>query len=70
MNVRARKAIGGFGLVVYVLVYLGVAATLAAFLPANPLVQLGFFAAAGVAWALPLKPLLTWMMRPDAPDAP
>ncbi len=70
MTARARKAIGGAGLVAYLLAYIVAAVTLADTIPFNPLAQLIYFVVAGVAWVAPLKPALAWMMRPDpAPDA-
>ncbi len=65
MTARTRKAIGGAGLVAYLLAYIMAAVTLADRVPFTPLAQLAYFVVAGVAWVAPLKPVLTWMMRPD-----
>lgn len=68
MNMRTRKAIGCFALLVYLGIYAIAAASLGvALMPALPAWgELIYFAIAGVAWVLPLKPLFTWMNRPDA----
>jgi len=65
MNVRVRKAIGCAGLLAYLAIYAVLAATLGAYLlPILPLwAQPIFYAAAGVIWIFPLKPLFGWMRR-------
>jgi hypothetical protein len=67
MNMRARKAVGCAGLLAYLAVYAIAAATLGAWLlPRLPFwAELLYYAAAGVVWIAPLKPLFTWMNRPD-----
>lgn len=65
MNMRLRKAVGCGALLLYVALYIGLAATLGAWLvPILPdWAQLAFFALAGIAWIFPLKPLFAWMNR-------
>ena len=67
MNMRARKAVGCAGLLAYLAIYAGVAATLGAqLLPQLPFWgELLYYAVAGVIWIFPLKPLFAWMNRPD-----
>ena len=65
MNVRMRKAVGCAGLVTYLAIYAVLAATLGAYLlPILPFwAELIFYAAAGIIWIFPLKPLFGWMRR-------
>ena len=66
MPVRARKAIGFLGIVLFLIAYIVVVVELAAHLPARPgLIHAGYYLIAGVAWALPLRPALRWMSAPD-----
>ena len=65
MNMRTRKAVGCVGLIAYLVLYAGVAATLGAWLlPHLPFWgELLYYALAGVVWTFPLKPLFAWMNR-------
>jgi hypothetical protein len=65
MNTRTRKALGCFVLLAYLAIYAGAAAALGAVL-ADRLpswAQLVYFAAAGIVWIFPLKPLFGWMNK-------
>jgi formate-dependent nitrite reductase membrane component NrfD len=66
---RTRKFIGTLAIFVLVLVYGPVAMALAEsrILEAPRLVQALAYAVLGLAWILPLMPLIRWMARPD-PD--
>jgi hypothetical protein len=61
MNKRARKALGGLGILAFLILYTGAAVTLAGHLPDNRAIQMIYFIVAGVAWGLPLVPLIKWM---------
>jgi hypothetical protein len=61
MKMRARKALGGVGILAFLAVYAAAAVTLAGRLPDNKAVQMIYFVAAGVAWGLPLIPVIKWM---------
>jgi hypothetical protein len=63
MNARTRKLIGSMGIVGFLGLYVGAVATLAERLPPDRWVQLAFFVVAGVAWGLPLVPLISWMNK-------
>jgi hypothetical protein len=67
MNMRTRKAIGCFGLLAYLGVYAVLAATLGLALTSliPTWAQLVYYAIAGIIWIFPLKPLFSWMNRPD-----
>jgi hypothetical protein len=64
MNPRARKLIGGIGMLAFVLVYALVAMALADSRPmggATALVRTAIYVILGLAWILPIMPLIVWM---------
>lgn len=65
MDARSRKAIGCFGLLVYLAVYAVLAASLGvALAPLLPMwAELLYYAVAGIVWVFPLRPLFSWMNR-------
>ena len=63
MPMRLRKLIGSVGVVVFLIAYAALVATLADHIPSYWLVRLVYFALAGVFWGVPLIPLLRWMNR-------
>ncbi len=68
MRRRHRKFIGVLSTLVFVIVYALVAMALAQarFVQGAPdLVQWFYYAAIGMAWVLPIMPLIRWMERPD-----
>jgi uncharacterized membrane protein YuzA (DUF378 family) len=65
MNPRLKKLIGAILMVLFVAFY---ALMIAAFAPriligASKMVEMLFYAIAGLAWTLPLLPLIRWMER-------
>lgn len=71
MRRRTRKLIGTVAILVFVCVYALAAMGLAQgrVQDAPKLVQMAFYVIVGLAWILPLLPLIRWMERPDA-DSP
>ena len=70
MRRRQRKLVGVFVTIVFVVVYALVAMALAQgrFIHDAPgFVQGVYYAVIGMAWILPIMPLIRWMERPDAP---
>ncbi len=69
---RFRKFVGAVLMLAFVCIY-GLAAMLVAQTDhiryANPVFQAVFFLIVGMAWILPLMPLIKWMERPDAADS-
>jgi len=61
MSARARKFIGLFGILVFVAGYALAASKIADHLPNNIFAQLGFYLVVGMAWGLPILPLIRWM---------
>lgn len=69
MRMRTRKLIGTVATVAFVILYALVAMALAQARPLQesaPPVQVIVYAIIGLAWVLPLMPLIRWMQRPDA----
>ncbi|HLW92560.1 MAG TPA: DUF2842 domain-containing protein [Roseiarcus sp.] len=67
MTKRARKFVGGAAMLIFVVVYAIAAMALAQSRPlaeASALVQGIGYAILGLAWTLPLMPLIKWMERP------
>jgi hypothetical protein len=72
MNRRTRKFLGALAMLVFVIVYALVVMSLAqgrVFIEASKLGQAVFYAIAGLAWILPLMPLIRWMERPDPEES-
>lgn len=65
MRPRIKKLIGAVVLLIFVAVYaLGVMALAQPLLrDAGPLASFLFYAVAGLAWIVPVMPLITWMER-------
>jgi predicted membrane channel-forming protein YqfA (hemolysin III family) len=66
MNPRLRKLIGMIVMISFVLIYALVAMALAQSRPvqeAHGLIKGLFYVAAGLAWVLPIMPLIKWMER-------
>jgi len=68
MRRRARKLIGTVVIMVFVLIYGPVAMALAEsrILEAHQAVQVVAYIILGLAWIIPILPLIRWMERPDA----
>jgi hypothetical protein len=60
-----RKLIGAIGIMLFLGVYVWAFASLYDYLPNNRAVQLIYFAVVGLAWGLPLMPLMSWMGKAD-----
>ena len=65
MTRRTRKFIGTLAMIVFVIAYALVVMALAQPIlkDAGPWTQLAFYATAGLAWVLPIMPLIAWMER-------
>lgn len=71
MRRRARKLIGTIAMLAFVIIYGPVAMALAEsrIREAPAAVQALAYAFLGLAWIVPLLPLISWMQRPDADEA-
>lgn len=63
MKAPARKAIGSLGIVLFVGFYAWVVATVGDHLPRLWWAQLAYYVVAGIAWGVPIIPLIVWMNR-------
>ena len=63
MTARVRKLVGGVGIVVFVVAYAAAAVTISGWLPQRWWAELPFYLVVGVAWGLPIIPLISWMNR-------
>jgi hypothetical protein len=63
MGPRLRKLIGGLGILVFLGLYVVAAVSLVDLLPDWGWLKGLYFVIVGLAWGLPLIPLLTWMDR-------
>lgn len=70
MRIRTRKLVGMIALLLFLLAYALVAASIGAgrIASASPLVQFSYFLLAGLVWVLPAGMLIRWMQRPDGPE--
>jgi uncharacterized membrane protein YuzA (DUF378 family) len=71
MSRRTRKFIGTVVMIAFVMIYGPVAMALAEsrILDTPKLVQSVLYLILGLAWVLPIMPLIKWMERPDPDEA-
>ena len=60
MGPRTRRAVAAIGVCAFLAFYVWAVVSIGALLPNHPLIHLLFYGVAGVAWGLPLLPLLSW----------
>jgi len=63
MPASIRKLIGGVLMLVFLGAYAFAAVMVFAHLPNQPGIQLAYMAIVGLAWGVPLFPLISWMNR-------
>jgi hypothetical protein len=70
MSPRLRKAIGAALMLAWVLAYIAVAGVIGDRIAyeKNWIWKLLYFPIVGIAWIIPLKPLLKWMHAKDGPS--
>ncbi len=70
MSMRWKKFIGAFALIAIIAIYaLIVMRAAVAILPgAGPVLELLFYAVAGMAWVVPVRYLILWMNTPSRSD--
>jgi hypothetical protein len=71
MRRRTRKLVGTIVMMIFVVIYALLVMVLAQPIlrDASHLVQGLFYLVAGLAWVLPIMPLIKWMDKPDLPAA-
>lgn len=62
-----RKIFGSLALLVFLAIYIVIAVKIGGLLTDRKLLSIPYYLIAGIAWALPLKPLLLWMHAKDTP---
>ena len=69
MPVRLRKFLGALALFVLVIVWALIAMAVAQFpvIRDNTVLSIFYYVIAGLGWILPAMPLVSWMVKPDAP---
>jgi hypothetical protein len=63
MTARVRKIFGGMGLLAFLAAYIWAATAVSDHLPETGPWKMIYFAVVGVAWGLPILPLISWMNR-------
>lgn len=63
---RQKKLIIVLAFMPFLVAYICLALAISDHVPGHPLVQLLFYITAGMAWAVPLKPVMGWMNSPPA----
>jgi predicted membrane channel-forming protein YqfA (hemolysin III family) len=71
MRKRTRKLIGTAAILIFVMIYGPIAMALAEsrIMEAPQALQTVAYVVLGLAWVLPLLPLIRWMERPDPDEA-
>jgi len=68
MKQRQRKLIGIFTTVIFMIIYslaaMAIGGEIA--LGRSPIIEIGFYLIAGLAWLPPVMVIIRWMARPDA----
>jgi hypothetical protein len=63
MSARVRKFIGGIGIVAFLAAYAWAVVMIGEHIPDQWAAKLAFYGVAGMAWGLPILPLISWMNR-------
>jgi hypothetical protein len=63
MSARVRKFIGGIGIVAFLAAYAWAVVMIGEHIPDHWAAKLAFYGVAGMAWGLPILPLISWMNR-------
>jgi hypothetical protein len=72
MSIRRRKLVGTIALLTLVICWalLAMALAQAPVIAGNPVLAFFYYVVAGLGWALPAMPLISWMSRPDIKPHP
>lgn len=63
MSGRWRNLVGGIAILVFLAAYVWAAVAVGDLVPNHWAARLAYYAVAGVAWGVPLLPLLSWIAR-------
>ncbi len=67
MHVRAKRAVAAVGMLVFLTFYIWAVIAIGERLPDHPMVHLAFYGLSGIAWGIPLFPLMSWAEREPKP---
>ena len=68
MSGRWRSFLGGIAILVFLAAYVWLAVAIGDLVPDHWAARLVYFAIVGLAWGLPLIPVLTWIAKGYRPD--
>ncbi len=68
MHVRAKRAVAALGMLAFLAFYVWAVIGIGTRLPDHPMVHLLFYGIAGIAWGIPLLPLMSWAERQPRDD--
>jgi hypothetical protein len=63
VTARIRKLIGSLAIMAFLALYIWVVASMSLFVPDHWAAELAYYAVTGLAWGLPILPLISWMNR-------
>lgn len=63
MGARSRRFVATVGVVLFLIFYVWAVVSIGAILPKSPWIDLVFYGVAGIAWGVPIIPLLRWAER-------
>ena len=63
LSARVRKLIGLVALLAFVLFYVGAVVQIGQHIPDHWAARLAYYGLSGIAWGLPVLPLISWMNR-------
>jgi len=69
LNQSLRKLIGTIALILFLIVYVFLAMSIGVsrLIPENHLIEAIYYLVAGIVWIFPIRYLIGWMQKPDAP---
>jgi hypothetical protein len=70
MTIRTRKFIGAIALLILAFVWSMIGMAVAQFpvIANSGMLQWLYYVVVGMGWVLPAMPIVSWMLRPDAPQ--
>lgn len=70
MTIRTRKFLGAIALIILAFVWSMIGMVVAQFpvIANSGMLQWIYYIVVGMGWVLPAMPIVSWMLRPDAPQ--
>ncbi len=60
LELPQRRIVACVGILIFLMAYLWGVTTLGGYLPTHPVIQILFYGVAGLAWGIPVLPLISW----------